>query len=98
MVPEGQEVKGRDAVEAFIRGAHEQAFDAHPELKLLVVENDHAAIEAVFVGRHVREFAGIAATGNQVRVPYTVFYDLHDGQIESLRLYRLAPLTEQLKG
>ncbi len=67
MVPEGQEVKGRDAVEAFI-------------------------------GRHVGEFAGIAATGNQVRVPYTVFYDLHDGQIESLRLYRLAPLTEQLKG
>jgi predicted ester cyclase len=99
MVPEGPEVKGRDAVEAFIRGAHEQAFEAHPELKLLVVEDDHAAVEVVFIGRHIGEFAGIPATGKQVRVPYTVFYDLEGGLIKALRLYGLgAPLMEQLKG
>jgi predicted ester cyclase len=98
MLPDVPEVKGRDAVEAFIRGAHEQAFDAHPEIKRLIVEDDQAAVEAVFIGRHIGEFAGIPATGKEVRVPYTAFYGLEDGQINSLRLYGLGPVAEQLKG
>ncbi len=33
----GHTVKGRAAVEQFIRNWHEQAFDAQPELKLLLI-------------------------------------------------------------
>jgi predicted ester cyclase len=97
MVPEGQVVTGRDAVEAFIRGAHEQAFDAKPELRLLVVEENRAAAELIFVGCHTGEFMGIPATGKQVRLPYTAFYDLSGGLITSLRLYGLGGLVQQLQ-
>jgi predicted ester cyclase len=89
MVPEGPVVKGAAAVEAFIRGAHEQAFDAQPLLQKLVVEGDHAAAEIIFDGTHTGEFAGIAATGKHVRVPYTAFYDLAGGRITAIRLYAL---------
>lgn len=98
MVPEGQVVKGREAVETFIRGAHEQAFDARPEVQLLVVEGDHAAAEIVFIGRHTGEFAGVAATGKAIRVPYTAFYDLVDGHISAIRLYALGSgLVQQVQ-
>jgi predicted ester cyclase len=35
----------------------------------------------------VGEFAGVAATGNAIRVPYSVFYDVSDGRIAALRVY-----------
>jgi hypothetical protein len=35
-----------------------------------------ATLEADFVGRHVSEFAGKRATGTDIRVPYSVVYDL----------------------
>jgi predicted ester cyclase len=44
-------------------------------------------LEAAFVGTHVGEFAGIAATGRAVRLPYAVAYDLADGRIAALRIY-----------
>jgi ketosteroid isomerase-like protein len=97
MVPEGQMVRGHEAVEAFVRGAHEQAFDAKPELVLLVVEGDHAAAELIFVARHTGEFMGIPATGKQVRAPYTAFCDVEGGRITSLRLYGLGGLAQQLQ-
>jgi len=90
-------VKGPAAAEAFIRGVHEQAFDAHPELKLLMVDGNHAAAELIFVGRHIGDFNGIAATGKQVRAPYTAIYDLEGGRIKALRLYGLAGLVQQLQ-
>ena len=46
-----------------------------------------ASAEAVFVGTHISEFAGIPATGRDVRVPYAVFWELEEGQITSLTLY-----------
>src|SRR5215831_18865537 len=65
-----QKADGRAQVEALIRYLHEQAFDAHPELRGLLVDGERAAIEADFVGRHVGTFAGKPATGKEVRVPY----------------------------
>jgi hypothetical protein len=41
--------------------------------------------------------AGIPATGKQVRLPYTAFYDLRGGLITSLRLYGLGGLVQQLQ-
>jgi predicted ester cyclase len=92
MVGAGLTAQGRAQVENFIRYAHEQAFDGRPELKSLVVDADgrRSAIEADFIGRHTGEFAGIPATGRNVRVPYSVHYDLTSGGISALRIYGLA--------
>jgi predicted ester cyclase len=92
MVGAGMSAHGRADVEGLIRLAHEQAFDGRPELKSLIVAPDgqRAAIEADFVGRHTAEFAGIPATGRDVRVPYSVHYDLDNGGISALRIYGLA--------
>jgi steroid delta-isomerase-like uncharacterized protein len=83
----GQEVKGREAVEQFIRYFHEQAFDARPELKTTIIDDGIAAIEADFVGTHTGEFAGVSASGNKVNVPYAVTYDIQDDKITALRAY-----------
>ena len=82
-----QEAYGRDQVVGLIRYLHERAFDAHPQVKSLLVDGERAALEADFVGRHVSEFAGKPATGKDIRVPYSVVYDLQGDQITALRIY-----------
>ena len=91
MVGAGMSAQGRAQVEDIIRYAHEQAFDGGPELKSMIVDPDgrRCAIEVDLVGRHTAEFAGIPATGRDVRVPYSVNYDLTDGGISALRIYGL---------
>jgi len=99
VVGSDQLTHGREAVESMIRYLHEQAFDAHPELKTLMVDGERAAVEAEFVGSQVAEFAGIIATGKTVRVPYSVAYELEGDRIKSLRIYGLMQgLLEQLSG
>ena len=82
-----QEAHGRDQVVGLIRYLHEQAFDAHPQLKCLLVDGEKSALEADFVGKHIAEFAGKPATGKEIRVPYSVVYDLEGEQIAALRIY-----------
>jgi predicted ester cyclase len=89
-----QQATGPDAVEQMIRFMHEVAFDARPELKNMLVDDGKAAVEADFVGVHVGEFAGIAATRSSVRVPYSVIYDLNGDRISGLRIYM--PLQDLL--
>jgi predicted ester cyclase len=49
------------------------------------------------VGTHVGAFAGIEATGRQVRVPLCVVYDLEEGRIVRGRVYLEIPvLMKQL--
>ena len=90
LVDVGQEIQGRDAVAGAIVELHEQTFDARPELTNLLVGEGTAAVEAVFVGTHTEEFAGIPATGKEVAVPYAVFYELADGEITVLRIHGFA--------
>lgn len=90
LVEVGQEIRGREAVAGAIQELHTVTFDARPEVVNLVVTNGAAAGEFVFIGTHTGEFAGIPATGRQVSVPYTVFYDLADGEIAALRIYGFA--------
>jgi steroid delta-isomerase-like uncharacterized protein len=94
-----QHVRGRAATEQAIRFFHETAFDANPEIVNVVVGEGEAAAEAVFVGTHVGEFAGIAPTGRRVRLPYSAFYDVRDGRIAALRLYMsITELVSQVEG
>jgi steroid delta-isomerase-like uncharacterized protein len=90
LVDVAQVIQGRDEVAGAIVALHEQMFDARPELTNLIVGEGTAAIEAVFIGTHTGEFAGIPATGREVMVPYAVFYDLADGQIMALRIHGFA--------
>ena len=92
-----QRADGRQAAGELIRYVHEIAFDARPELKNLLTDTGKAAIEADFAGTHTGEFAGIQPTGRDVRVPYSVIYDLRDDQISALRIYfPMSLLIEQL--
>lgn len=85
-----QEIRGREAVAGAIDELHRETFDARPEVVNLVVGDGAAAGEFVFVGVHTGEFGGIPATGRQVNVPYTVFYEVADGEIAALRIYGFA--------
>jgi predicted ester cyclase len=90
---------GRETVEHMIRDLHERAFDAHPELKCMLVDGERAVAEAEFVARHIAEFAGRPASGKEVRVPYTVMYDLEGERIKALRIYLSLPeLLRQIDG
>ena len=92
------EITGPAAAKAAIDALHHEQFDAKPELTTLVVGEGTAAAELMFVGTHIGEFAGIAATGKAVEVPYSVFYQLSDGKITALRIYALAEgLVQQLQ-
>lgn len=94
----GDVISGRDAVRDFIVALHTKMFDAAPELGLLVCGDHSAALEATFIGKHIAEFAGVEATGADVRLPYSVFYELEGGQITSLRAYfPITSLIEQLR-
>jgi predicted ester cyclase len=83
----GEEVRGRDAVRNLILGLHTQAFHAQPELVNLLTGDTTAMLEAVFIGTHSGDFAGLSATGLQVRMPYSIAYDVRDGSIVAVRAY-----------
>jgi predicted ester cyclase len=92
-----QRAVGREAAGQLIRYVHEGAFDARPEVKNLLVDDGKAAIEADFAGTHTGEFAGVPPTGREVRVPYSVVYDIRGDQISALRIYfPMSLLMEQI--
>jgi steroid delta-isomerase-like uncharacterized protein len=94
----GEEVRGREAVRDFIVTMHTQQFDAAPEPKSLTVGDGRAVVEAVFVGTHTGEFAGLAPTGAAVRLPYVVVYDVAEERITALRAYMsIAALVAQIQ-
>ena len=90
MMEIGQEVRGRQAVIDAIVTWHRQTFDGHLELADMIVADGKAGAELVFVGVHTGEFAGIPATGKNLRVPYTAFYTVVGEKIAEIRLYGLA--------
>ena len=99
MVGTDQATEGPEDTEAFIDYLHTVAFDASPELKSMIVGEGQAAAEFDFVGKHVGEFGGMAATGREVRVPYCMVYELEGEKIGALRGYMpMDVLVQQLGG
>jgi predicted ester cyclase len=97
LVGTDQGAEGPEGAEAWINYLHQQAFEARPELKNMFVAEGNAAAEIDFVGKHIGEFGGIAATGREVRVPYSVVYDVEGEKIKALRIYMpMDALMEQL--
>jgi steroid delta-isomerase-like uncharacterized protein len=95
----GEEYRGPDGVAKMLDYFYHIAFDADAETKNLIVGEGKAVLEADFVGKHIGEFAGVAATGRAVRVPLCVVYDLENNQIKKGRVYMEMPvMMRQLTG
>lgn len=79
----GDEAVGRDALREMLHHVYHVAFDAHAEPRAMIVDDSHAVLEATIVGRHIGEFAGVPATGKDVRIPLCVVYDFRDGKLHA---------------
>lgn len=95
----GEETKGRKAISEMLNYIYHVAFDARADVKHTIATDKNAVLEASFTGKHIGDFAGIAATGKQVNVPLCVTYDLNnDGLIKEARIYMLTDvMMQQLK-
>ncbi|MFL5801099.1 MAG: ester cyclase [Roseiflexaceae bacterium] len=94
----GGETSGRAAITQMLDYFYHQAFEAHPELTNLIAADGQATIEGYVVGKHIGEFAGIAPTGKEVRVPIAVVYDLEADQIKRARVYLMINVLFQQLG
>jgi steroid delta-isomerase-like uncharacterized protein len=83
----GDEHRTPAGVRAMLDWFYHVAFDARAELRNLIVGEGVAFAEADFVGRHIGDFAGVPATGKDVRVPLAVAYDLREDRIVEGRVY-----------
>lgn len=85
----GEETRGREAIAGMLHYIYHVAFDAHAEIKNIIITEDKAVLEASFIGKHIGEFAGVPATNKEVNVPLCVTYDLDNGLISKGRVYML---------
>jgi len=93
----GQEHRGKEGVLGMLNYFYHIAFDATADTKNTIFADQQAVIEGDFIGKHIGEFAGIPATGKDVRVPLCVVYDLENDQIKRGRVYFEMPaLLQQL--
>ena len=93
----GQEHQGREGVLGMLNYFYHVAFDATATPRTTLFGENNAMVEGEFVGKHIGEFAGIPATGKDVRVPLCVVYDLENDQIKRGRIYFEMPaLLQQL--
>ena len=88
----GQEHKGPAGVLQMLQYFYQIAFEATAEANNLIFADRQSVWEGDFVGKHVSEFAGIPATGKDVRVPLCVVYDLENDQIKRGRVYFEMPV------
>ena len=95
----GDEHRGVEEVRRMLEHIYHVAFDARAELRSRLCTENQAVIEGWFIGKHIGEFAGMPATGREVRVPLCVVYDLEEGRITRGRVYLELPvMLRQLRG
>jgi steroid delta-isomerase-like uncharacterized protein len=98
-VASGQDHIGREAVAAMLHHVYHVAFRARAEEVRTTVGDGAAVLEAVVVGTHTGEFAGVPATGREVRVPLVVSYRIADGLVQEAWVYLLvASFLQQTAG
>ena len=97
VMPTGQENRGREGVLGVLNYFYHVAFEATANPRLTFFDEHNALWEGDFVGKHIGEFAGIPATGKDVRVPLCVVFDVANHQIKRGRVYFEMPaLLQQL--
>lgn len=94
----GERIEGREAIGQMLSYLYHIAFDAHAETTNVIVMEDKAVAEGLFIGKHIGEFAGIPATGKIVSVPLCVTYVLEKTLIKEARIYMMTDaLMRQLQ-
>jgi predicted ester cyclase len=94
----GEVTHGREAVAHLLAYLHREAFAAAPEVKTLNATPGRVVVVADFAGRHIGEFAGVAPTGREVRVPYVATCEVVGEEIVAIRAYLpLDALLQQLR-
>ena len=88
----GQEHHGPEAVLGMLHYLYHVALDATTVFRSVVYAEQQAVGEWDFVGKHIGEFAGIPATGKDVRVPLCVVYDPENDKIKHGRVYFETPM------
>jgi len=93
----GQQHHTPEGVMGMLNYFYHVAFDAAAQTRVTLFGESNAMVEVDFVGKHIGEFAGIPATGKDVRVPLCVVYDLENDRIKRGRVYFEMPaLLQQL--
>ena len=75
-----------------------ETFDATAETTNIIFADGQVALEGYVVGTHTGEFAGIPATGREIRVPIAVLYDVEEEKIKRARIYFEVPVLMQQLG
>ncbi len=92
-----QEVRGQAAIAQAIAELYHGSFAGRMTITANIVGQGEAATTGQFVGTQIGTFAGLAATGNTMSVPYTAFYEIVEGRITALRLdFSTAEILRQL--
>lgn len=100
-VTSGMTWVGPEAIGGMLDWLYHGVFEARIEDARLIVGVDGASavLEVTFVGTHQGEFAGVPATGREVRVPMVVLYDLADGKVTGGRIhFSVASFLAQVAG
>lgn len=88
-IASGQDYVGREAIAAMLQHVYHVAFQARAEVVRTTVGHGTAVLEGVLVGTHTGEFAGVPATGRQVRIPLVVSYRIANGSVQEADVYLL---------
>jgi steroid delta-isomerase-like uncharacterized protein len=88
----GQEYKTPEGVHGMLVYFYQIAFNASAEKSNIFFADGKALWEGTFIGTHIGEFAGVPATGKDVRVPLCVVYDLENDRIVRGRVYFEMPV------
>ncbi len=94
----GEEYRGHEGIMGMLTYLYHGAFAATAVPRTVLFGEQNAVLEADFVGKHIGEFAGVPATGKEVRVPLCVVYDLENDQIKRGRIYFEMPALFQQLG
>ncbi len=83
----GAEYHGREAVAAFYRGLFESMPDVTFELQDVFIGENGVVEESVLTGTHTGSLFGLPPTGHPLRLPLTIVFPMHTGEILGERMY-----------
>lgn len=92
MMANGEETHTPQGVQGMLNYFYHVAFDATAEVTNEIIADGKAMVEGYVVGKHIGEFAGIPATGKEIRVPICVVYDVEEEHIKRARIYFEIPV------